>query len=349
MHKVTPKKALYPADARQREVEMSDDDDAELDQSRATPSAGAATLDGWLESLELEQYAAAFREAGYTTLRFVLGAELDDIVAEVSMKRPHARVFVAAWQELVDASFADSSAVQLQLREPEPAEAEALDGIGCAAALAARVQRAEALDRSEFENTPDTPFFGRGDEEDASERASLLQQTAPLPSPVEPVTVNPARSRSAMEAADFRAEITTRLMGEVNTAIEAATAPNPGTPQTAEQANTSMQAISSTIRSILATAGATPSEAEPEPELEPTSLPVDDQPAPAPSSLARSLQGVLQQEAVEGGGGSDVGSIWAAGRPGSSPHDFGKNVDFALKCLDFVLKAVRFLYRKRWI
>ena len=54
-----------------------------------------------------------------------------------------------------------------------------------------------------------------------------------------------ACARSAMEA-DFRAEMTTRLMGEVSTAIEAATADysaNPGTPQTA--ANTSLQAISS--------------------------------------------------------------------------------------------------------
>jgi hypothetical protein len=58
------------------------------------------TLDAWLVQLELEEYADALRDAGYSTLRFLLASDVEEIAQEVKMKRPHARVFAQAWEQM---------------------------------------------------------------------------------------------------------------------------------------------------------------------------------------------------------------------------------------------------------
>ena len=70
------------------------------------------SLEAWLRELELEEYIDAFRRAGYTSLRFIQMSDIDDIVVEVKMKRPHVRVFTPAWKELVEASSISDSSSQ---------------------------------------------------------------------------------------------------------------------------------------------------------------------------------------------------------------------------------------------
>ena len=83
-------------------VSRQDFDTARLRMSTTIASpAPSQTLDAWLSELELEEYADALRGAGYSTLRFLRLAELEEIGEDVSMKRPHARLFAAAFAELV--------------------------------------------------------------------------------------------------------------------------------------------------------------------------------------------------------------------------------------------------------
>ena len=83
-------------------VSRQDFDTARLRMSTTIASpAPSQTLDAWLSELELEEYADALRGAGYSTLRFLRLAELEEITEDVSMKRPHARLFADAFAELV--------------------------------------------------------------------------------------------------------------------------------------------------------------------------------------------------------------------------------------------------------
>ena len=80
-------------------------DDVDVGLLKLTPGAEASPgtpMDEWLEELELEMYADALRGAGYSTLRFLRAADLQEIAADVPMKRPHARAFAEAWAELSD-------------------------------------------------------------------------------------------------------------------------------------------------------------------------------------------------------------------------------------------------------
>ena len=82
--------------------------------TKNTPSGGAsdigtpaATLDAWLDELELGAYASAMRDAGYSSLRFLRAAareDLEEMLAHIQMKKPHARVFLSAWAELAGAT-----------------------------------------------------------------------------------------------------------------------------------------------------------------------------------------------------------------------------------------------------
>ena len=85
------------------------------------PKAGP-TIDVWLDELDLGGYAAAVKEEGYTTLRFLKDAEeqdLDEMAQGIGMKRPHARTLKRAWKQLV--AEADSGgAAPSTASEPEP-------------------------------------------------------------------------------------------------------------------------------------------------------------------------------------------------------------------------------------
>ena len=154
--------------------------------SRGDEGGGAGGgLAAWLRSLELDEYIDAFREAGYTSLRFVQMADINDIVGDVHMKRPHVRVFTPAWTELVEASTISERS---SARTPEPPA----ESIG--AALSARAERLASL-------ASDEPVDGEVNDE----RAPLV-----VGQPSRPIQIVPSPIRSP---AEFRAEITSRLTG----------------------------------------------------------------------------------------------------------------------------------------
>ena len=62
-------------------------------------------LDSWLDAIELLQYVEAIKEYGYNNLEVLRVATEEDIIemtedADVKMKKPHRRLFVAKWKEL---------------------------------------------------------------------------------------------------------------------------------------------------------------------------------------------------------------------------------------------------------
>ena len=81
-----------------------------LEQTKAAATQAQAeaklmtTIDEWLDELDLGGYAAAVKEEGYTTLRFLKDAEeqdLDEMAQGIGMKRPHVRTLKRAWTQLV--------------------------------------------------------------------------------------------------------------------------------------------------------------------------------------------------------------------------------------------------------
>jgi hypothetical protein len=66
------------------------------------------TVDGWLASIKLAQYAAPLTDYGYDSLKVLLDATEADIVEmtedpDVGMKKPHRRTMLAEWQQLKSA------------------------------------------------------------------------------------------------------------------------------------------------------------------------------------------------------------------------------------------------------
>lgn len=74
-----------------------------------TTGKEAADVKAWLRSLDLESYSSAFLRAGYTSLRFIKAVDPEDVIAEVNMKRPHARVFAQACANLAETKGDGSS------------------------------------------------------------------------------------------------------------------------------------------------------------------------------------------------------------------------------------------------
>ena len=111
-------------------------------------------LDSWLTGLDLEDYAARLKQSGVTSLRALKAAapeDLEETMAAVKMKKPHARVFRAAVEELV---LAGSS------QRTQTAETPGDPGAGSAAA--ARSQRLTSLGRQVDQQrtpAPGTPSF----------------------------------------------------------------------------------------------------------------------------------------------------------------------------------------------
>ena len=93
--------------------------------------SGAESVDAWLRSVKLQRYADAVKRAGYDDMQFLRDADLSEInemLEDVEMKKPHAKTFRVAWTTLVglDPSTvgggAASSAASppMSLAEPEP-------------------------------------------------------------------------------------------------------------------------------------------------------------------------------------------------------------------------------------
>ena len=81
------------------------------------PEPEGQTLDAWLVQIKLQRYSAAIKEAGYDELEFLLDAEegdLDEMIAEIDMKKAHARTFKRAWKELLGGGGASPGTGALQ-------------------------------------------------------------------------------------------------------------------------------------------------------------------------------------------------------------------------------------------
>ena len=75
----------------------------------AAEEAEPPELDAWLAQADLAQYAVQVKEYGYHTLKVLQAATEADIVemtedADVKMKKPHRRIFVAEWKKLLAAA-----------------------------------------------------------------------------------------------------------------------------------------------------------------------------------------------------------------------------------------------------
>lgn len=69
-----------------------------------TSSGGAATIESWLDSYELSEYTDGVKGAGYNSMRFLKAAtkeDLEEMATDVGMKKVHMKVFLAAWDELL--------------------------------------------------------------------------------------------------------------------------------------------------------------------------------------------------------------------------------------------------------
>eukprot|EP01043_Picozoa_sp_COSAG02_P041077 COSAG02_NODE_3378_length_6839_cov_12.056973_2_plen_544_part_00 len=100
----------------------------------ASPASSGPTIDGWLAELELGDFAAPMKQQGYTSLRFLIAAEeedLDELAQDIGMKKPHLRVLKRTWKILVaDAGSAGAdgtsggAAASPPASEPEPVSAD---------------------------------------------------------------------------------------------------------------------------------------------------------------------------------------------------------------------------------
>ena len=71
----------------------------------STPITAADPLEAWLEAQNLSEYSKAMRDEGYSSMRFLHASsqeDLEEMAAEIKMKKVHAKVLVASWRELVE-------------------------------------------------------------------------------------------------------------------------------------------------------------------------------------------------------------------------------------------------------
>eukprot|EP01047_Picozoa_sp_COSAG01_P077970 COSAG01_NODE_14235_length_1479_cov_2.284783_2_plen_258_part_00 len=94
-------------------------------QPQPKPKPQPPAVDAWLATIGLPQYAPQIKEYGYDRITVLYDATEADIVemtedANVKMKKPHRRTFVARWKELLASAVASASAGGGDLPEPEP-------------------------------------------------------------------------------------------------------------------------------------------------------------------------------------------------------------------------------------
>jgi hypothetical protein len=157
--------------------------------SSSSAAAGGGDLESWLTGLDLEDYSPRLKQRGYSSLRFLKAAdpaELDATMAEIQMKKPHARVFRAAVAQLRQAAAEDESpwapsaaaVASPSTAAPTPAAASPSAAASPAASTLARSQR---LAQMEAQRTPSIGFVDTSDSDD--EELPLVQQR-PVPTPV---------------------------------------------------------------------------------------------------------------------------------------------------------------------
>ena len=73
--------------------------------------------------IKLHRYAIAVKERGYDELEFLRDAEeaeIEELLDEIQMKRPHVRVFKHAWSELVEsAQLVEEQQMSLRERQQQ--------------------------------------------------------------------------------------------------------------------------------------------------------------------------------------------------------------------------------------
>lgn len=78
-----------------------------------TASDALATIESWLGRYELSEYAESVKGAGYNSTRFLRAAtkeDLEEMASEIGMKKVHTKVFLAAWEELLQVTEANTEA-----------------------------------------------------------------------------------------------------------------------------------------------------------------------------------------------------------------------------------------------
>jgi aryl carrier-like protein len=86
-------------------------------QPQSVPPSSQArdTVESWLGRYELSEYAEGVKGAGYTSIRFLKAAtqeDLEEVASEIGMKKVHMKVFLAAWEELLQTAEAETHVLQ---------------------------------------------------------------------------------------------------------------------------------------------------------------------------------------------------------------------------------------------
>jgi protein-L-isoaspartate O-methyltransferase len=83
----------------------------EGDPAKLSRQSSQVSVESWLAQVKLERYSAAIKEQGYDELLFLKDAHEDDIdemLTDIKMKKPHARTFKKAWQLLLEVETAQA-------------------------------------------------------------------------------------------------------------------------------------------------------------------------------------------------------------------------------------------------
>ena len=72
----------------------------------ARPQDDISTIEGWLRSIALQDYAAAIKEYGYDSFQALDAASEEQILEmtqdpDVAMKKPHRHLFLVEWKKRV--------------------------------------------------------------------------------------------------------------------------------------------------------------------------------------------------------------------------------------------------------
>lgn len=84
------------------EPKLPEGDPSKLDRQRSQ-----ITVDAWLQTVKLDRYASAIKDAGYDELQFLQDAQeedIDEVLVDIKMKKPHVRTFKKAWRLLLEPS-----------------------------------------------------------------------------------------------------------------------------------------------------------------------------------------------------------------------------------------------------
>lgn len=92
----------------------------EGDPAQLSRESSQVTIEAWLQKVKLDRYSIAVKEAGYDELQFLkdaLEVDIDEMLTDIEMKKPHARTFKKAWELLI--AEQEEPATDREV-EPEP-------------------------------------------------------------------------------------------------------------------------------------------------------------------------------------------------------------------------------------